>query len=210
MVNSGAESLQYRIAVDPEGSDGEASVAQRIHYLNSINDDLKLAVFAGARQTAESDFDFDYIHAGLFFDLGEDASKYRTGVRFDVRLRDGSRPNHLGMNWMNQYYFDNGWTARAVLLTAVQFGDRANNGVNLQTRWQLAKRLQSGRGVGLEMFSFYGSTDNLGNFDSQNHAIGPTFTVPIAPSWSVFSSVLFGVSESAPDLQFRFWLSKSL
>lgn len=209
-VNSGFKSLQYRVAVDPESAMGEASVAQRLHYMQAINDDLQAVVFVGSRQTATSDFDFDYVHAGLFVDLGEDGEKYRTGIRFDVRLRDGSRPNHIGVNWMNQYYFENGWTARAVLLTSVQLGNRANNGLNLQTRWQLGKRLQSGQGVGLEMFSFFGSTDNLGSFNSQNHSAGPTFTQPLGSEWAVFGGVLFGLSDAAPDSQYRLWISRSL
>lgn len=208
-VNEGNRSLHTRVAIDPDNAQGERSVATRLHYLHSFNDDLKGVLFMGSRQTAESDLDFDYLHAGLFIDLGENGQKFRNGVRFDIRVRDGSRPNHVGALWLGQYYFDNGWTARMNVLSSVQFGDRANDGLNLQTRAQLAKRLESGDGIGLEMYSFYGSTDNLGNFNSQNHAVGPTYTKVIDSNWSLFSSLLLGVSESAPDTQWRFWLIRS-
>ena len=49
-VNPGFKSLQYRVAVDPDNSSGETGVAQRLHYLHAINDDLQWVVFAGARQ----------------------------------------------------------------------------------------------------------------------------------------------------------------
>lgn len=209
-VNEGTRSLHNRIAIDPNDTQGETSVATRLHYLHAFNDDLRGVLFMGSRKTAQSDFDFDYLHAGLFIDLGEEGQKFRNGVRFDIRVRDGSRPNHFGALWLGQYYFDNGWTARMNVLSSVQVGDRANNGLNLQTRWQLANRLESGDSVGIEMYSFYGSTDNLGNFDSQNHALGPTYTKSINTNWSLFSSLLLGVSESAPDTQLRFWLIRSL
>lgn len=208
-MNEGTRSLHSRVAINPDDAQGERSIATRLHYLHSFNDDLKGVLFMGSRKTAVSDFDFDYLHAGLFFDLGENGQKFRNGVRFDIRVRDGSRPNHLGALWLGQYYFDSGWTARMNILSSVQFGDRANDGVNLQTRAQLAKRLESGDGIGLEMYSFYGSTDNLGNFNSQNHAVGPTYTKVIDSNWSLFSSLLLGVSESAPDTQWRFWLIRS-
>lgn len=208
-MNEGTRSLHSRVAINPDDAQGERSIATRLHYLHSFNDDLKGVLFMGSRKTAVSDFDFDYLHAGLFFDLGENGQKFRNGVRFDIRVRDGSRPNHLGALWLGQYYFDSGWTARMNILSSVQFGDRANDGVNLQTRAQLAKRLESGDGIGLEMYSFYGSTDNLGNFNSQNHAVGPTYTKVIDSRWSLFSSLLLGVSESAPDTQWRFWLIRS-
>jgi len=209
-VNEGSSAMHYRVAIDPDNADGERSVATRLHYLHSINDDLKGVLFMGSRQTAQSDFDFDYIHAGLFIDLGEDGQKFRNGVRFDIRVRDGSRPNHLGALWLGQYYFDSGWTARMNVLSSVQVGDHANDGLNLQTRWQLATRLESGDSIGLEMYSFLGSTDNLGNFNSQNHALGPTYTKSINTNWSLYSSLLLGVSDSAPDTQLRFWLMRSL
>jgi hypothetical protein len=210
VVNPDTHSLQYRISIDPNDAAGKTSITQRMHYLNALNDDLMLIVFTGLRQTQETDFDFDYVHAGLFFDLGEDGQKYRTGVRIDLRARDDNRPNHVVLNWMNQYSFDNGWRARLVLMSNIQFGDWARDGVFLQSRWQLAKRLDSRRSVGLEMFSFYGSTDKLGNFNSQSHSVGPTFSMSIAPKWSIFSGVLFGISERAADSHFRFWISRSL
>jgi|MEHZ01.5.fsa_nt_MEHZ011480586.1_3 hypothetical protein len=209
-VNEGSRSLHTRIAIDPDNAQGERSIATRLHYLHSFNDDLKGVLFMGSRQTAESDFDFDYLHAGVFIDLGKNGQKFRNGVRFDLRVRDGSRPNHVGALWLGQYYFDNGWTARMNVLSSVQIGDRANDGLNLQTRWQLANRLESGDSIGLEMYSFYGSTDNLGNFDSQNHSVGPMYTKSINTNWSLFSSLLIGVSESAPDTQVRFWLIRAL
>ncbi len=172
-VNPGFQSLQYRVAVDTDSLSDDTGLQHRIHYLDALNDDYQFVAFAGFNRTPQTEFDFNYIHIGLFRDLGVDGAKYRTGVRFDGRINEGARPDQIGLNWMHQYYFDNGWTARGVLLTALQLGDRAANGLSLQTRWQLAKRLQSGHGVGLEMFSFYGSTDNLGNFDSQIILSGP-------------------------------------
>jgi len=209
-VNPSTHILQYRIAVDPDDAMGDTSIAQRLHYINAINDDRQIVVYAGVRQTEQSDFDFDYFHAGYAFDLGEDGQKFRNGIRFDVRLRDANRPNHIGFNWMNQYAFDNGWNARTVVLTNVQFGDNARDGVFIHSRTQLAKRFESGHLFGLEMYNFYGNTKKLGNFDSQNHSLGPIYSFPIAPKWSIFTGALFGISDAAPDTQLRFWLNRSL
>jgi hypothetical protein len=210
MANPGFKSLQYRITVDPDNAKGETAVAQRIHYIQALNDDFKFTVFGGVRRTDSSDFDFDYLHTGLFWDLGEDGQNYRTGVRFDLRLGGGNRPDHVGFLWINHLNLSNDWTARATLFNSVQFGDNASDGVFLHTRWQLAKRLKSGHSIGFEMYNFYGSTDDLGSFDSQNHTLGPTYTFQMAAGWSIYSGVLFGVSDAAPDSQFRFWISRSM
>ncbi|MGY9107157.1 MAG: hypothetical protein ACKVG0_11630, partial [Alphaproteobacteria bacterium] len=40
-VNEGSRSLHTRIAIDPDNAQGERSIATRLHYLHSFNDDLK-------------------------------------------------------------------------------------------------------------------------------------------------------------------------
>jgi hypothetical protein len=210
MANSGFKSLQYRIAIDPDSANEETAVAQRLHYIQALNDDFKLTVFGGAHRTSNSDFDFDFLHTGLFWDLGKDGQNFRTGVRLDLRFGGGNRPDHVGLLWINHFILGDDWTVGAILMNTVQFGDRASNGLNLHTRGRLAKRLDSGHTIGLEIFNFYGSIGGLGSFDSQNHTLGPTYEVPVTISWSIFSGVLFGISDAAPDTQFRFWIGRSM
>ena len=210
VVNQGHKSLQYRGAVDPDNAAGETGFAQRLHYQQAIDGDFMWRVIGQTRKTDNSDFDFDFFPAELFWELSDDQDAHRSGVRFDLRYRDADRPQQFGFNWMNQFQLNNNWSARTLVLTNVQFGNNAADGVNLQTRFQLAKRLESGNSVGVEMYNNYGNTGSIGNFDSQNHTIGPIFSAPIVSDWSLFSGVLFGISESAPDTEVRLWLTRNL
>jgi len=210
MVEQGHKSLEYRAAVDPATRADEIGFLHRIHYQQSINSDFMWRVIGQTRKTNNTYFDFDFIQTELFWDLSEDNQKYRTGLRFDARLRDNNRPNQLGLNWTNQYNFDDNWYARALLMTSVQVGNNSVDGVTLQTRWQLAKRLRQGQTVGLELYNNYGNERDSASFDEQNHSIGPIYVRSLGTGWSIFSSALFGLSDRAADTELKVWITKSM
>ena len=205
-INEGREAWQYRSAFNPD-NDG---FAQRLHYQRAIDSDFMWRVIGQTVKTDDSDFDFDFIGAELFWELSDDDPDYRWGVRFDAQFRDDDRAQQIGFNWLNQFYFDNGWGARAILLTTVQFGENSADGIGLQTRASVSKSLSKGRSVGIEWFSVYGTTSDFSDFDDQSHALGPRYSFPIANGWSVFAGALFGVTSGAPDSELRFWLTRSM
>ncbi|WP_026942961.1 hypothetical protein [Hellea balneolensis] len=208
MVNDGHKSAQYRIAINPDNAAGETGFAQRLHYQQSLNGDMMWRVVGQTRKTADSDFDFDFLQAELFWELSDDEDQHKTGLRFDARLRDEGRAEQLGLNWTNQFNFENGWSARALILTAVQIGENAADGVNLQTRGQIARKMESGHTLGVDMFNNYVRTGNIGSFKEQSHTIGPFVAAPLGDGVSLYAGPLFGLSKAAPDLEARLWLTR--
>lgn len=210
MVEEGHQSFEYRVAVDSDTEANETGFVQRLHYQESINGDFMWRVIGQTRKTNDTDFDFDFIQTELFWDLSEDNQKYRTGLRFDARFRDDDRPNQLGLNWTNQYNFANDWHLRALLITSIQIGDNSVDGITAQTRWQLAKRLDQSQTLGLEIYNIYGNVRDLGGFDDQNHSIGPIYVRSLGTGWSIFSSVLFGLSDRTANTELKLWITKSI
>lgn len=208
MVNEGHKSAQYRIAINPDNAAGKTGFAQRLHYQQSLNGDMMWRIVGQTKKTSDSDFDLDFIQAELFWELSDDDDQHKTGLRFDARLRDEGRAEQFGLNWSNQFNFENGWSARALVLTAVQIGDNAADGVNLQTRGQIARKMDSGHTFGIDMFNNYGRTGNIGGFNDQSHTIGPFISAPLGNKVSLFAGPLFGLSRAAPDVEARLWLTK--
>jgi len=208
MVNEGHRSIQYRAAINPDNAAGEFGFAQRLHYQQAINGDFMWRILGQTRKTDSSDVDWDFLQAELFWELSDDEDQHKTGFRFDARLRDEGRAEQLGLNWMNQFNFEDGWRARALVLTSVQLGSNAADGVNLQTRGQIARTLDSGYTLGLDMFNNYGRTGNFGSFEEQSHTIGPFVAAPIGNGVSFYAGPLFGISRAAPDVEARLWLTK--
>lgn len=205
MVNEGHASLQYRAAFVPDTD----AFAQRLHYQQSIDGDLMWRVVAQTRKTADSDVDFDFFQAELFWEWSEDGAPWRTGLRFDARVRDRGRPGLFGVHWTNQFQLSADVRARFLVMSSVDIGDGARDGILVQTRADIARRLPSGIEIGLEMYNNYGYTGSFGGFDKQSHQLGPMVTLPAGGGWSVLGGVLLGVSDAAPDADFRLWLTRS-
>ncbi len=210
MVNEGHKSFQYRAAIDPDNNAGETGFAQRLHYQQAIDRNFMWRIIGQSRKTVDSDTDFDFAQAELFWDLSQNDQNYRTGLRFDVRVRDNSRPNQLGINWMNQFHFGDGWSARALLLSSFQIGANAGDGINLQTRWQLAKKIANKHTLGIELYNSLGNTEDFGSLSDQSQTLGPTWVASTNSGWSFFSGILFGLTDASPDSEARVWITKSL
>ncbi len=207
MVNEGHRSAQFRIAVDPDGNNNDFRYASRLHYQQAINDDFMWRVIGQANNRGDNDVKFDFVQAELFWELSNRADKTKTGLRFDARYRDDNRPSQLGVNFMNQFDLGDGIRARALALTSWQFGDNAKDGINLLTRWQLAKSLPKGATFGVELYNNYGNTNNIRGFENQSHTIGPFMALPL-DGVSIFAGPLFGLTDASPDMEARLWLTR--
>lgn len=205
VVNEGHRALQYRGTYDPEKS----GFAQRLHYEQALDTDFMWRAVVGTRKTNDSDVDFDFFQAELFWELTPDeTAAWKTGVRFDLTLRDDDRPHSFGVHWMNEYRFDDGWTGRFLILSAIDFGDNVRDGLSLQTRASLLKKLNDKVSVGAELYSAYGRSNNLLGLDDQRHQLGPVVTYNLSDDLQLYSGVLFGLTDVNSDPQFRLWLTQ--
>lgn len=204
IVNEGHASAQFRTGYAPDTE----RWGHRVHYQSALNSDLMWRAIVQVRESANSDVDFDNFGAELFWQLTEDGQSWQSGLRFDVRLRDDDRPHSLGLNFMNQWQLGADWHARALVLTAIDTGDNSRDGVFVQTRGQLHRGLGAGQGIGLELYSAYGSSDDWRSFDEQSHEIGPYFNQPLNDDWSLWGSALVGLTDASPDSNLKLWITR--
>ena len=141
---------------------------------------------------------FDYYQGELFWQLTEDSVRWQQGLRFDYRYRDDGRADIAGLNWMHEYRVSDLWRARAILLGAVEIGSGARDGVFLSTRGQLARNLSGGRQAGMEIYSVYGSTDDIPSLSDQFHQLGAYFSTPMGAGFNLLSRVLVGLTDRTP------------
>ncbi|MEP1229414.1 MAG: transporter [Litorimonas sp.] len=203
IVNEGHRSLQYRATF----SDDDRS-AQRVHYQDAINDDFMWRV-VGQVISDGNNTDFDFLQGEMFWDLSDKNDKWAQGLRFDIRVRDDNRPNQFGLNWANEFKLSDRLQARALVFSTLQFGDNSANGIFLQTRGSLTYKATDKVNVGVESYNNYGSTNDFQFLKDSQQQIGPFVTFPVHKNTSIFLNALFGVSQSAPDTDLRFWVTQS-
>jgi len=205
VVREGDRSAQYRLGLDPDSD----AWAQRFHVQQALDSRLRLRGILQLEGGNGSDTDLDYVQAELLWQLTPDGQDYQGAVRFDGRLRPGGEPELLRAIWTNQLAVTDKLRVRGIIVTGVELGDAAFDGVSLETRARMAYALDNGPEIGLDLFSAYGTTDELASTDDQEHQFGPYTGLDVGESWSVFGGVLFGLTDASPDVNLRLWLGRS-
>lgn len=210
VVKEGASGAEYRASLDPDGPGGGTDIGQRVHYQTSLSDRFQLRGVVASRTVGDDKLDYDFLQAELTWQVTPDGERYQSGFRFDARTRDEDRAEQIGVNWMNQYAFRNGWQGRALLLSAVQVADRTSDDVALSARFQLSNRLSGGQTIGVQAYSDLGTAGRIRAFKRVSNTAGPFVVFPLNDDGVYLRmGALFGLSDSARDTQLRVWLGKN-
>ena len=205
MVTEGASALEYRATYRPQ--DGPNGLAQRLHYQRALDTRLMWRVVGQVAGTTD-DQDADFLQAELFWELSEDTDAWRTGLRFDAQVREGAGPEQVNVNWTNQFPVGEALTGRFVALSKLQIGDRAADGILLETRANLFHMTANGTVLGVESYNNHGSTDDFDPFGATQQ-VGPFAVWPVGEGWGLFTGVLFGATDASPDADYRLWLTRN-
>lgn len=209
-VTPGSRAFEARFAAAP-ASDGRPSrFASRVHYQQSVSENLRLRVVVQGADTPGDNFDIDFVQFEAQFQFREDEIHgWDSAVRFDVQLAD-DRADFFGVNWTSDFYLSDRLSFRGVLLGAVQLGSERTNGLFLQTRTSLRYKLTPDHQLQLQMFNNYGSSADFQDFGNQDHSIGPAVSGKLTQGWSYEASALFGVTSAAPDTVLRVFVTRTL
>jgi hypothetical protein len=200
MVDVGHASLQYRITYDTTSS----ASAQRLHYQQSINDDLMWRVLAQVKHPTLASSEFHYAQAELFLEFSKQEDPWKTGLRFDARVRDAGNPAMVGLHWTHQIALAERWHVRGVALSSYDIGTTE---VGLQTRGSLFTNLAIGPTVGVEFYNAFGTTSNFKTLEEQKHQIGPFAFIPMFDRWNLFLGLLAGVTPASAPFELRSWVT---
>ncbi|WP_143434596.1 MULTISPECIES: hypothetical protein [Henriciella] len=209
-VKEGERSLEYRSAWVPAEDGADDRFGHRLGYNHAIDGRKRLTVFVLGRDRGGPDgLEYEYVQAELALQLSEeDAAFWSTGIRVDARLGNGDGPEQIGVNWTNEFKLSDRLSARLMGLSAVEFGDRADDGVKFAARAQLAYDLGEGMSVALMSFNSLGSSEDFG-LEGRSQQLGATVSGKLDGGWSWTAGNLFGLNEATPDNDVRFWISRA-
>lgn len=204
VIDEGERGWEYRATYEPD-SEG---LAQRVHYQQALNGELRWRAVAQVRKTDDSDVDLDYLRGEIVWQVTPDDQKYQSGFRFEGRYRFNDRPGDVTVHWANQWKHIDNWTMRFIVGATQQIGNDPADGLQIQTRASAMTSLSDGPKIGLELFSEYGSTSDWLDADEQEHEFGPVAVWNLNEDWNLYSGALFGLTDASADIQLRFRLSK--
>lgn len=209
-VTPGSRALEFRTAFAPPSDGRPDRITSRLHYQQSVTDDLRLRVVVQGADTNVSGFDFDLVQFEAQYQFLEDEKAgVDSAVRLDVLINDDVGPNLVSFNSTTDVPLGERWVWRGVVLAQVQFGPDRSDGLFLQTRSSLRYKINKAVNIQAQVFNFYGSTADFPDFRDQVHSVGPALAAKLGQGWSVEASTLFGLTNASSDVDFRVFLTKS-
>ncbi len=208
-VTPDSKAIEFRTAIAPRSDGRPVRTTSRLHYQQTVTDNLRLRAVVQGADTNTSGFDFDLVQFEAQYQFLEDERDgFDSAVRVDLLIGD-NRPDLVSFNWTNDVPLNDRWALRGLVLAQVQFGDNRGDGLFLQTRSSLRYKVNNTYNLQVQVFNNYGSTDDFPAFRDQNHAIGPAAAIKLDHGWAIEASLLFGLTNATSDTDFRIFLAKN-
>ncbi|MEE4213113.1 MAG: hypothetical protein V2I43_28025 [Parvularcula sp.] len=199
----GRGNAEYRVGFRPAEGQAPSLTNHRLH-LQALSGERSLWRVIAQTEERGGDQVLRSLKGEWFYELTEQNAAWRAGVRFDASVGMGSRPDAFGFHLSQEWRLPNEVRARFVLLTDIETGELADDGIGFETRANVFTT-RGGVEFGIESYNGHGRTGNLDVFGG-NQQIGPFAFWPIADDWRLFTGALFGVNDRSPDTDLRLWL----
>lgn len=211
-ITAGDKTAEYRAAFAPVDGSGDVLFVQRVHYQHAFNESWRVRGVLQGSDTETGNQEFNFFQGEIQWQFLE-KNRYgvSSAVRLDVRLTEGDDGADLiSFNSTTQWDINEDWRTTGVVLLGRQIGNDALDGINLETRVSLLRRVNARARIGVESFNVWGNSQGgFAALNDQRHSAGPVAALSLGDGWSALGGVLFGVTDAAPDSDFRIWITKS-
>jgi hypothetical protein len=200
-VDAGEQEFEWRVAWDPDTD----SIASRAHIQYGLNESWRLRLIASGRDRPGDRLNHRYLRFEAQWQILEDQDAgWDSALRFEAQGADGDdTPHRLRVAWSNKWALGENWQLRLIGLAARQVGPDRASGILLESRARVATDLTNRLGLAIDLFSDYGSTADLADFDEQEHQIGPLLQIDLGGGFDVSLGALFGLTDASSDVELR-------
>lgn len=208
-VRPGYAALSARFVFAPEDDGADPVFASQFAYQRNFGEKWSLAGGGVFSSRGPGPYQFRAIQSGVQYQFAESEEWGGDGsILIVARIPDsGDGPGRVALLLAGKWIIAEDWEVRALAAASRDFGDRARAGVGLGARLEATRRVGTLGRFGAQIADGFNTTARIGNFDEQSHQAGPVFKTVIGRSLVVNAAALFGVSEAAPDEEFRLFLT---
>lgn len=202
-VKADTRAWEYRSSYFPSDGDEPKRFAHRLHYQQAIDDTWRVRLIGQQRSIDGESLDYRYTRLEVQQQyLESEVAGWDAALRYELQISDeDDSPDRVRIAWTGKRDLDSGWQLRGNFLTGREFGNNDRGGLLLEFRAQATQVVGDAR-LGLELFSDMNRTTDVGDFDDQEHQLGPIAKFSLA-GMKVNAGYLYGISDSAQDHNFR-------
>jgi len=207
-VEQGEGEVEVRLGADIGDEREDATVRSRLHVEYGFTEYLSLRAVGKQydRDGGDTEYDATDIEARLqFFDREID------GFDGGIKLVYSARPNEdradtASLQWLAEHR-DGTFRYRYNVVASHDVGEYAESGLGFGLRGQIMPDTKAPHRLGMEFFSDFGKLNDQHGYDAQKHTLGPVLKGKFTDSIEYETGVQLGVSDSAPAIGVKFFLS---
>ncbi len=129
---------------------------------------------------------------------GQDRYGVDTGMRLIYSFSGTGGADEIEVKFLGAKDFTK-FSHRGNLILSREVGEDAGNAVDWGLSWSSRYKYSDHFQPGFELHSDFGEIGDEGEFDEQDHRLGPVFYGRLGKGFSYDAGYLFGVSDRAPD-----------
>lgn len=210
-VSDGEWAWEYRTSLEPEQDGSDDVFAHRLHVQHAFSGTWRARLIVAQRSIGGEALDTRYSRLEIQQQLLEDESAgWDSALRYELQVAHDGGADRVRIAWTGKWDLDDNWQLRANTLFGREFGDDSDSGILLEGRAQATRRVAPDVRLGLELFSDLGTTADLPSYNGQEHQFGPILKAGLNRNWTLNVGYLRGISDSAPDNNFRLLLEWAL
>ncbi len=211
-VTKGEQSIETRFGINDDGD-----AAGRVHYDNAFADWYQIRLTGSYSRNDGDKIDFSGLTVENWFQWSEEAddkSGFNGGLRLSYTYSDQGEPDEIELRLTATDKFADVWEWRANLIGEREVGSGRGEGVALEARAQVSRALDMSAlatdkwRLGVELFSEYGATNDILDFDDQAHQIGPVVKTSWANGVYLQSAVRFGITGGSDDAMAKIFVGR--
>lgn len=211
-ISAGDRGVESRTGIDDEGN-----MAGRVHYDQAFSGWYKMRLIGAYQRKDGASLDFSGVTFENWLQWTEessDGSGMNTGATLSYTLSDGAKADKTAFGLLLSDRFAQSWEWRANGSADSEVGGGRKEGVNLGTSFQLTRKLdivQAGSSnwrLGGEIFSKYGTTDDILDLDDQAHQIGPVIDGKWDNGFYLQAAVRAGLTTGSDDFMGKVFIGR--
>ena len=211
-ITAGEQGIETRFGFNDDGD-----AAGRVHYDYSFSDRYQLRLIGAFSQPDGQDLDFSSFTVENWFQWSEEASDnsgFNGGLRFAYSLANDSGPDEAEVRLTATDKFGDGWEWRGNLIGEIETGSGSEGGLSLEARAQVSRAVEMQAlgsddwRLGVELFSEFGNTRDIPDFEDQAHQIGPVVKVGWENGIYLQSAVRFGLTDGSDDTMAKLFIGR--
>ena len=211
-ITAGERAAELRAGIDNDGN-----TQSRVHVEQAFTGWYQLRAIAAFRQPDGDDWDYSGLTLENWFQWAEEGDEdagLNGGLRLAYTFAGDGAPDEAAARLTLTDKFAGNWEWRANLIAAIETGNKRADGAELESRLQLTRALPGDwmgtdrMRFGAELFSEYGNTEDLPDFDQQAHQFGPVFKAEWNNGIYLQTAVRAGLTSGSDDLMAKVFIGR--